>query len=125
MTISQIKFVCYATSLGIFLAMTFRLALLISPPSNSTLMTPNGKSHVIELLLVPNQLQIKLTLYVNSRKLKSVAWHGRGGNDARKGKRHQNLTVQPYGYVRLLLTKTFQKPLTGSAKIGRKSLWIP
>jgi hypothetical protein len=71
MNISKTNFVNYATSLGIFLAMSFRLALLLSHLSNSTSMTPNGESHVIELLLDPNRLRIKLTSYVNSRNLKS------------------------------------------------------
>jgi hypothetical protein len=71
MRISKTNFVCYATNLGIFLAMSFRLALLLSLLSNSTLMTNYGKCHVIELLLDLNPLQIKLTLYVNSPSLKS------------------------------------------------------
>jgi hypothetical protein len=64
------KTICFATNLGTFLAMSFRLALLLSLSSKSTLMTNYGKSHVIVLLLDPNRLQIKLTLYVNSRSLK-------------------------------------------------------
>jgi hypothetical protein len=67
----DINYVCYATSFGTYLAISFRLALLTSLLSILLLMTPNGKSHVIVPHLDPNQLLIKPILHVRLHCLKS------------------------------------------------------